>query len=51
MKLIDMALHLKEKGAFPHRVSTVRVLETHISWVLLTGKYWYKRKKEVKLNS
>ena len=48
MKQIDIALHLKEKGAFPHRVSTVRVLETHISWVLLTGKYVYKVKKEVK---
>jgi aminoglycoside phosphotransferase family enzyme len=47
MKQIDIALHLKEKGAFPHRVSTVRVLETHISWVLLTGKYVYKVKKEV----
>ncbi len=48
MKQIDIALHLKDKGAFPHRVSTVRVLETHISWVLLTGKYVYKVKKEVK---
>src|SRR6476659_1613106 len=48
MKQIDIALHLKEKGAFSHRVSTVRVLETHISWVLLTGKYVYKVKKEVK---
>ncbi|MFZ0404430.1 MAG: hypothetical protein WAL79_01285 [Nitrososphaeraceae archaeon] len=48
MKQIDIALHLMEKGAFPHRVSTVRVLETHISWVLLTGKYVYKVKKEVK---
>jgi len=48
MKQIDIALHLKEKGAFPHRVSTVRVLKTHISWVLLTGKYVYKVKKEVK---
>ena len=48
MKQIDIALHLKEKGAFPHRVSNVRVLETHISWVLLTGKYVYKVKKAVK---
>lgn len=48
MKQIDIALHLKDKGAFPHRVSNVRVLETHISWVLLTGKYVYKVKKAVK---
>ena len=48
MKQIDIALHLKEKGAFPHRVSNVRVLETHISWIYLTGKYAYKVKKELK---
>ena len=48
MKQIDIALHLKDKEVFTHRVSTVRVLETHISWVLLTGKYVYKVKKEVK---
>ncbi len=48
MKQEDIALHLKEKGAFPHRVSTVRVLETHISWIFLTGKYVYKVKKEIK---
>jgi len=48
MKQLDIALHLKDKKAFPHRVSTVRILETHISWVLLTGKYVYKVKKEVK---
>ena len=48
MKQIDIAHHLKDKNIFPHRVSTVRVLETHISWVLLTGKYVYKVKKEVK---
>jgi len=48
MKQIDIALYLKDKGVFPHRVSTVKVLETHISRVLLTGKYVYKVKKAVK---
>ncbi len=48
MKQIDIVLHLKEKGAYSHRVSTVRVLETHISWIFLTGKYVYKVKKETK---
>jgi aminoglycoside phosphotransferase family enzyme len=48
MKQIDIALHFTDKEVFPHRVSTVRVIETHISWVLLTGKYVYKIKKEVK---
>ena len=48
MKQIDIALYLMDKEVYPHRVSTVRVLETHISWVLLTGKYVYKVKKAVK---
>lgn len=33
--------------AYSHPVSTVSVLETHISWVLLTGEYAYKIKKPV----
>jgi aminoglycoside phosphotransferase family enzyme len=48
MKQIDIALHLKKKEAFPHKVSTVTVLETHISWLVLTGIFVYKIKKEVK---
>ena len=32
---------------YPHEVSTVRLIETHISWVLLTGTYAYKIKKPV----
>ncbi|MBM3356951.1 MAG: aminoglycoside phosphotransferase [Betaproteobacteria bacterium] len=35
--------------AYPHPVRAVRVLETHISWVLLTGDYAYKVKKPVNL--
>jgi aminoglycoside phosphotransferase family enzyme/predicted kinase len=31
-------------------VTAVRVIETHISWVLLTGPYAYKIKKPVKLD-
>ena len=34
---------------YPHPVRDVRVLETHISWVLLTGDYAYKIKKPVNL--
>lgn len=48
MKQIDIALHLKKKEAFPHKVSTVTVLETHISWLVLTGIFVYKIKKEIK---
>ena len=38
----------KEKDAFPHKVSKIRLEETHISWILLTGLYAYKIKKELK---
>jgi aminoglycoside phosphotransferase family enzyme/predicted kinase len=33
--------------AYPHPTAGVRLIETHISWVLLTGKYAYKIKKPV----
>lgn len=32
---------------YPHPVASIRVIETHISWVLLTGQYAYKIKKPV----
>jgi hypothetical protein len=34
-------------GAFSHPVSYIRLVETHISWILLTGTYAYKIKKPV----
>lgn len=34
---------------FDHAVGQVQLIETHISWVLLTGKYAYKIKKPVNL--
>ncbi len=34
---------------YPHPVTRVAVVETHISWVLLTGLYAYKIKKPVNL--
>lgn len=33
--------------AFDHAVESLNVLETHISWVILTGSYAYKLKKPV----
>jgi len=33
---------LLRPGAFPHPVGETRLIETHISWVLLTGDYAYK---------
>jgi len=38
-----------DQRAFPHPVSGLEVLETHISWVVLTGDYAYKIKKPVDL--
>lgn len=40
---------LLDPVCYPHPVAGVRVLETHISWVLLTGEYAYKIKKPVAL--
>jgi aminoglycoside phosphotransferase family enzyme/predicted kinase len=38
---------LRRPDAYPHAVGPVRVAETHISWVLLTGDFAYKIKKPV----
>jgi uncharacterized protein len=38
---------LLNPAAYPHPVASVRLIETHISWVLLTGEYVYKIKKPV----
>ncbi len=40
---------LRSPSAYGHPVERVEVIETHISWVLLTGKYAYKIKKPVNL--
>ena len=38
---------LKDPAVFPHPVSHIEVIETHISWVILTGPYAYKLKKHL----
>lgn len=40
---------LQDPQRFPHPVASFRVLETHISYVLLTGSHAYKFKKPVNL--
>ncbi len=40
---------LQNPAAYPHAVERVEVVETHISWVLLTGEIAYKIKKPVDL--
>lgn len=38
---------LQNPAIFPHPVERLQVIETHISWVILTGPYAYKIKKAV----
>jgi aminoglycoside phosphotransferase family enzyme/predicted kinase len=40
---------LLDPACYPHPAAGVRVIETHISWVLLTGEFAYKIKKPVNL--
>lgn len=40
---------LRDRSRYPHLVESVDVVETHISWLLLTGQYAYKVKKPVDL--
>ena len=44
--LIELLLR---PDAYPHPVDKVELIETHISWVLLTGDYVYKIKKPLDL--
>ena len=43
-KLIKL---LCDKAVYPHDVDQIKLIETHISWVLLTGKFAYKIKKPI----
>jgi aminoglycoside phosphotransferase family enzyme/predicted kinase len=43
----DMIAQLMQADAYPHPCAPIRLVETHISWVLLTGEYAYKIKKPV----
>jgi uncharacterized protein len=44
-----LVANLARAECFPHAVSRLETLETHISWVILTGAYAYKIKKPVAL--
>jgi aminoglycoside phosphotransferase family enzyme/predicted kinase len=46
---MDIGRALRRPEAFPHPVEDLRVIETHISWVVLTGRWAYKIKKPVNL--
>ena len=47
MSLIQALL---SPAAYPHPVTQIQLIETHISWVLLTGHYAYKIKKNVQFD-
>jgi aminoglycoside phosphotransferase family enzyme/predicted kinase len=42
--------HRMLSAEFPHSVDEIQLLETHISWVILTGPYAYKLKKPLRLD-
>jgi aminoglycoside phosphotransferase family enzyme len=50
-KLTDPTRVLKREEAFPHAISYVKIVETHISWIILTGNIAYKIKKPVRFGS
>ncbi|MGB5396365.1 MAG: AAA family ATPase [Gammaproteobacteria bacterium] len=39
--------HLLKPACYSHPVSQIKLIETHISWVILTGEFAYKIKKPV----
>lgn len=43
----DLIRALQRPQAYPHPVGSVKLIETHISWVMLAGEFAYKIKKPV----
>ncbi len=43
----DWLNSIDDPGIYPHPVSEILLLQTHISWVILTGDWAYKLKKPV----
>jgi uncharacterized protein len=39
--------HLLQHGSYPHAVEEIRLIQTHISFVVIAGEYVYKLKKPV----
>lgn len=50
MSLPDRLKGLLDPRTYPHPCGTIQLVETHISWVVLTGDYAYKLKKPVHFN-
>ena len=47
---LELITSLLKPEVYPHPVESLELIETHISWVILTGAYAYKIKKSLKLN-
>ncbi|WP_324780946.1 bifunctional aminoglycoside phosphotransferase/ATP-binding protein [Thiobacillus sedimenti] len=45
----DLIRRLRDPACYDHPVGAVRLVETHISWILLTGDFAYKIKKPLDL--
>lgn len=45
---MSLAESLLDPDAYPHSTERISCVETHMSWVFLTGRYAYKVKKPVK---
>ncbi len=50
MALPNALRALLDPASYPHRCGAIELIETHISWVLLTGDFAYKLKKPVRFN-
>ncbi|NIQ13731.1 MAG: hypothetical protein GTO02_04790, partial [Candidatus Dadabacteria bacterium] len=48
-RLIHLIKAIQQHAKFDHPVEPFEILETHISYILLTGPYAYKFKKPVNL--
>ena len=48
MPLTESLSALLRSAAYPHACDPIELVETHISWVLLTGDFAYKLKKPVR---
>ena len=46
---LTLVQSLKNHSVYSHSVSEITILETHISWVILTGPFAYKIKKPIDL--
>lgn len=46
---MNLIAALRDPACYPHPASRIAVLETHISWIILTGAHAYKIKKPVNL--